>query len=67
MRKWIGGLLGSAVLLLALFSTTPAMAENIDQLAVTGQSQLAELDVESLNEAIANLQKTLAPLAKLFG
>lgn len=44
-----------------------AMAENIDQLAVTGQSQLAELDVESLNEAIANLQKTLAPLAKLFG
>lgn len=36
MRKWIGGLLGSAVLLLALFSTTPAMAENIDSAAAEG-------------------------------
>lgn len=36
MRKWIGGLLGSAVLLLTLFSATPAMAENIDQAAAEG-------------------------------
>lgn len=36
MRKWIGGLLGSAVLLLTLFSTTPAMAEGISQADAEG-------------------------------
>lgn len=36
MRKWIGGLLGSAVLLLTLFSATPAMAESIDSAAAEG-------------------------------
>lgn len=36
MRKWIGGLLGSAVLFLTLFSATPAMAENISQAAAEG-------------------------------
>ena len=36
MRKWIGGLLGSAVLLLTLFSATPAMADGIDSAGAEG-------------------------------
>lgn len=36
MRKWIGGLLGSAVLFLTLFSATPAMADSIDSAAAEG-------------------------------
>ena len=43
------------------------LAENIDALAKTGQESIANFDMQSLNQAIEDLQKIIAPLAKMFG
>lgn len=43
------------------------LAASMKELAETGQATLAQLDIDGLNKAVSDLQKAVAPLAKLFG
>ena len=44
-----------------------SLAANLEKLTTTAQESLSALDVEGLNQAVNDLQKAVAPLARLFG